>query len=266
MRLAFLIGFTLAPMAQCQGLSWFIDFQGNDTVVTVHVHEQKTVSGTRRVLFSADEIDEHIRTLADGTRITEPGRVVHAFVDSHGRVRSEMPALRRGESRAVPSLIEITDPIAGFRYFIVEGEKVVHRYALTLRPAVPDARRGEVAAPPQPRTSAHVDSRGTKTTSEVLGRQMIDGIVADGARTTMIFPIDSQGNDRPLTVTRETWTSPELRTVVLSRSNDPRIGEIVFRMANVKMAEPDPALFQPPPDFTILDERKTTFVVTLKGQ
>jgi hypothetical protein len=90
---------------------------------------------------------------------------------------------------------------------------------------------------------------------ESLGQQTIEGVVAEGNRTTMVYPAGSmRGNDRPLTVTNESWFSKDLKTVILMKSNDPAMGENTMRLINLSRAEPDPSLFQPPPDYTVVEE------------
>ena len=90
--------------------------------------------------------------------------------------------------------------------------------------------------------------------SEPLGFHVIQGVLAEGTRRTTTYPAGMVGNDRPITVVAETWTSPELKVVVLSRTLDPRSGEGVMRLENISRAEPDPALFRVPADYQIVDE------------
>jgi hypothetical protein len=52
-------------------------------------------------------------------------------------------------------------------------------------------------------------------------------------------------------VTTETWHSPKLKVLVMSKSSDPRMGETTYKLTNLSRAEPDPALFQIPADYTI---------------
>jgi hypothetical protein len=42
--------------------------------------------------------------------------------------------------------------------------------------------------------------------------------------------------------------------MVLSKGNDPRYGENTIALKNINLAEPDAALFQPPPGYQIVDE------------
>ena len=47
--------------------------------------------------------------------------------------------------------------------------------------------------------------------------------------------------------------SPELKVLVLSRQSDPRFGETTYRLTNIVRTEPSADLFEPPPDFTIVE-------------
>jgi TonB family protein len=62
------------------------------------------------------------------------------------------------------------------------------------------------------------------------------------------------GNDRPLSIVMETWKSPELQLVVLSIRKHPQLGERTQKLLNIIRTEPPAALFQPPPDFTVVDD------------
>jgi len=89
---------------------------------------------------------------------------------------------------------------------------------------------------------------------EKLGQQVFDGVVAEGTRYSNTIPVDAQGNDRPIVTYWENWYSPELKIMILSRYVDPRSGENSTRLINISRAEPDPALFQVPRDYTTIDE------------
>lgn len=88
-------------------------------------------------------------------------------------------------------------------------------------------------------------------TKEDLGTQSIEGIVATGTRKITVIEAGSIGNEQPIKVVSEEWTSPDLGVLVLTRHSDPRTGETTFRLTNVLRAEPDPSLFVVPPDYTV---------------
>jgi len=89
---------------------------------------------------------------------------------------------------------------------------------------------------------------------ETLGTEMIDGIQAEGTRVTMTTPAGVEGNDRPLTRVCEHWQSVELKIVMLSKCSDPRTGNTTLRVQSLDRTEPDPALFQIPADYTMVEE------------
>ena len=70
----------------------------------------------------------------------------------------------------------------------------------------------------------------------------------EGVRTTWTIP-----DDHDITVTSETWISPELKIIVRQITNDPRSGKVITELTDVDRSDPDPALFQPPQGSTIKD-------------
>jgi hypothetical protein len=93
------------------------------------------------------------------------------------------------------------------------------------------------------------DSRNTSTTP--LGSRDIQGVRAEGKSTVTTLPAGSIGNRSPLTITSESWYAPELQITVLSRHSDPRYGETIYRVENLKRLEPSPDLFKVPSDYTL---------------
>jgi hypothetical protein len=91
-----------------------------------------------------------------------------------------------------------------------------------------------------------------QVTSEDLGTENIEGVQANGTRTTRTIPAGQIGNDRPISIVTEVWISPDLQTVVYSKRSDPRMGEQVFSLTNIVRGEPDPALFTIPADFKVM--------------
>jgi hypothetical protein len=83
-----------------------------------------------------------------------------------------------------------------------------------------------------------------------LGSKDIEGVRANGERTTWTIEAGKLGNEKPIVITREIWTAPDLMVTVLSRDFDPRSGEISYRLKNLKRGEPDAALMRVPPDYS----------------
>jgi hypothetical protein len=86
--------------------------------------------------------------------------------------------------------------------------------------------------------------------TETLGTQTIEGVSAEGTRTTRTIPAGQIGNERPIEITSEVWTSPDLQMIILSKRSDPRFGETVYKVTDIRRADPDPSLFQVPNGFT----------------
>jgi hypothetical protein len=100
----------------------------------------------------------------------------------------------------------------------------------------------------------------SEVSTENLGTQTIEGVQATGRRTTQTIPVGKIGNDRPIVITTEVWTSPELKTTILSKRNDPRTGEQTFKLTNIQRGEPDPSLFTVPSDFKLTESGAKTIV------
>ena len=97
------------------------------------------------------------------------------------------------------------------------------------------------------------DGEFAKATTEDLGSQTMQGIAVTGTRTTRTIPKGQIGNDAPISIVTEVWTSPELKTVVYSKRTDPRMGEQTFQLTNISRSEPGPSLFTVPSGFTVTD-------------
>jgi hypothetical protein len=87
--------------------------------------------------------------------------------------------------------------------------------------------------------------------TEALGKQNIEGVEAEGTRTTFTIPAGEIGNEQPINIVTESWYSPELQVMMMRKHIDPRQGEMIYRLTNLRRAEPDPSLFSVPADYTI---------------
>jgi hypothetical protein len=96
---------------------------------------------------------------------------------------------------------------------------------------------------------SQVNTRSTKV--ESLGQQVIEGVTADGTRSTLTIEAGAIGNDRPIQVVSERWYSAELQTVVMTKRTDPRTGEETFHLSNVHRGEPGADLFVVPPGYQL---------------
>lgn len=94
----------------------------------------------------------------------------------------------------------------------------------------------------------HSDSQ---TKKESLGKEVIEGVQAEGTRITTTIPAGAVGNEQPIQIVNENWYSPELQVVVMTTHSDPRFGTTTYRLTNILRAEPAATLFQVPSDYTV---------------
>ncbi len=90
-----------------------------------------------------------------------------------------------------------------------------------------------------------------KSTTTALGFKDFDGVRAEGKSVSYTIPAGEIGNKNPIVVSTETWTSPDLQVVVYSKHSDPRVGETVYRLANLKRSEPPVGMFTVPDGYAL---------------
>ena len=114
-----------------------------------------------------------------------------------------------------------------------------------------DGEAAEWALPPMPIQwrARSLAPRGAGSVSP-LGGKDVEGVRANGERTSWVIEAGKLGNEKPIQITREVWTSPDLMVTVASRDFDPRSGETNYRLKNLKRGEPDAALMRVPADFS----------------
>ncbi len=214
------------------------------------------------VPYSADEITQSKQILTDGTQISHQSKST-VYRDSEGRVRREGP-----------NQIVIFDPVAGFSYTLNPVAKTAVKSTMG---TLVDRQKKFFVARSAPRAASSTDpseqskedldkiqaeiaaklelaseklaARGGPPPRENLGQRMIDGVTANGTLIVETIPAGAVGNDRPIKVVTETWTSPELQATVMTKHTDPRTGEDTFRLANVHREEPASYLFVLPADY-----------------
>jgi hypothetical protein len=90
-----------------------------------------------------------------------------------------------------------------------------------------------------------------KVSDAPIEHKTIEGVAVEGRKTTSTIPAGKVGNEQPITITSEEWSSPDLKVLVLTKHADPRMGESSYRLLNIIRAEPDRSLFMVPPDYTV---------------
>jgi hypothetical protein len=94
-----------------------------------------------------------------------------------------------------------------------------------------------------------------KADGESLGKQMMEGVNAEGTRYVSTIEVGAIGNDRPIQISSESWYSPDLQMVILSKHSDPRTGDESFRVTNISRGEPAAYLFQLPTGYQITERK-----------
>jgi hypothetical protein len=222
--------------------------------------------------YSATITNENIQTLEDGTHIsqTSTGSVAR---DSQGRTRQDatLPAIGNLSPSDAPHLVFIQDPVAQTAYTLNLTAKIAQKMPTLPRnmstfgpdfggPGKVIMQMGTAASeggPPPPaiamqRTIIANNDQGQLNTED-LGSQTMESVQVTGVRTTRTIPTGEIGNDRPISIVTEVWTSPDLKTIISSKRSDPRMGQQTFQLTNIIRSEPDASLFTVPPDFKIVD-------------
>ena len=199
--------------------------------------------------YSSQASTQFTQTLADGTHIQRSSSALLSR-DSQGRTRTEQTMSSIGPlaaSGGTPrTTIFIHDPVAGMSYVLDPSAHTVRQMRISQRAA---EQNGIWSSGTRP--SPHSRS-GANAATEDLGSQVIQGLNATGTRTTRTIAVGAAGNDRAIQVVTETWYSPDLQVVVMSKTSDPRFGESVYQLTNVTRAEPDPASFAVPSGYTVM--------------
>ena len=237
--------------------------------------------------YSAQAVTESIQVLGDGNRITNKS-VASVYRDSEGRTRREHTLRAIGPFATAgdpPQTIFISDPVANMSYALDPRSQVARKmppmrfeYKMAGPPNGPPPV-GEMPAGPPPlhavpaervegqsqfffRTREPMGTQGgvvmewqggqeQRGKTEQLGKQIIEGVSAEGTRNTSTIPAGAIGNERPLEIVSERWFSPELQIVVMTRHSDPRFGETVYRLTNISRDEPARSLFEVPANYTV---------------
>jgi hypothetical protein len=226
--------------------------------------------------YSATITNESIQTLTDGSHITQNTSGATAR-DSQGRTRQDtaLPTIGNLSAADAPHLVFIMDPVAQTSYTLNLTDKTAQKLSMPSGGAVTAASAGlgttrmfvtqmgtasavDGAMPPPPQAgfAMHREVIGdeeAQVSTQDLGTETMEGLSVNGVRTTRTIPVGQIGNDKPISIVTEVWTSPDLKIIVYSKRTDPRMGEQTFKLTNIVRAEPDASLFTVPSDFKIMD-------------
>jgi hypothetical protein len=244
---------------------------GPDVSFGFRTFEKSPGAPVQGAAYAATISNELIQTLADGNRIVQSSGGNTAR-DSQGRTRQDtvLPPIGNLSAAYAPHLVFIQDPVAQTSYTLNLTDKTAQKMpAPPALPPGPRAERGtakffvQMAGPgtmagplPPPGIALQKDfdvDEHAQLVTEDLGSQTMEAVLVNGVRTTRTIPAGQIGNDRPISITTEVWTSPELKIIVYSKRSDPRMGEQTFQLKNIVRGEPDGSLFTVPADFKIVE-------------
>ena len=231
--------------------------------------------------YSGNAVTETTQVLADGNRIVNRTTAA-VYRDGEGRERREQSIPNIGPftaQGAPPTTVFLSDPVAGVHYSLNPNDKTAIKLPVPQGgpfPPMPPGGRGEFnvivqkvrvagmtagvsAVPPMAGSQVMIYNKSTAGPGpnppvvEQLGTKVVEGVQAEGTRTTLTIPAGQIGNDKPIQIVDEVWRSPELQVIVHSEHSDPRMGNTVYSLQNISRSDPSPALFQVPADYTIKD-------------
>lgn len=221
-----------------------IALQGGDAVyMRTMIFSDEVV---KNAPYTATATTETTQVLGDGNRIVNKSS---AFIarDSQGRTRREENFGGVGGLHVEGGKVTfISDPTTSTDYILNPNEqsaRVVKRKELQREEPQAGQLRKKLSEEQMKRISSETSA---EYKHESLGTQVIEGVSCEGRRETKIIPAGAIGNEHPLEITSESWTSTDLHVLVLRKRNDPRLGETVYHLTNIKLGEPDASLFQVP--------------------
>jgi hypothetical protein len=223
----------------------------------------KTVKG---IPLSADVTNTHVQFLQDGNKITNE-ETSHFYRDNDGRTRRENKLMLPGHEGDAPTMIMINDPVAHTRFILNTNRKSADEVGSGMGFGAgaggPHEEKNVMYVRKRVDESAMKGGPGAENeTKEDLGTQTIDGYVAKGTRSTHVIPAGKIGNEKPITVSTESWYSDDLGMEVMRVHKDPWMGEMTTKVTNVKRGEQDASLFTPPADYKV--EKGNQRVIKMK--
>ena len=205
------------------------------------------VTAVKNAPFSAQAVTEFTQTLGDGNRI-ERRYESSVARDGRGRTRREEEIALIGPlaaANATPRLVTILDPDSGASYTLDDERRVAYRNFRAGGKKLIELTKLE--------TKLNAAGDGEQGSVQDLGVKTIEGVRAQGTRTTTTIAAGAIGNLQPINIVSERWFSPELQMPVLVTRRDPRNGDTTYRLANIQRGEQPDALFTVPSWYELVD-------------
>lgn len=166
----------------------------------------------------------------------------HIARGNSGRIYNERRMLVPASYQAEPRLLSahIYDPET--------------RISVFLDPMTRLARQQVLPQPSNQSGKAHRVPTMPGMVETDLGSQVLDGVVLRGLRKSRTLPAEMSGTGKPLVIVDEYWYSTDLGIDMIIRHEDPRTGEQMVAVTEVKRGEPDASIFQVPANYKLVDE------------
>ena len=219
------------------------------------------VTAVKNAPFSAQAVTEFTQTLGDGNRI-ERRYESSVARDSRGRTRREEEIALIGPlaaANATPRLVTVLDPDSGASYTLDDERRVAYRNIRAGGKKLIELEKLE--------TKLNAAGAGEQANVQDLGGRTIEGVRAQGTRTTTTIAAGAIGNFQPINIVSERWFSPELQMPVLVTRRDPRNGDTTYRLTNIQRNEQPEALFTVPSWYELVNgDLKFRLVEKAKGK
>jgi len=183
--------------------------------------------------------------------------------DGQGRIRTELTGgkfqVEEGEgagTESVQQMITICDPVS---------QKLVRLDTLSKTATIMTRTPGSPRSGTQPQAGMQTQRAycsmfapmlsGGNLQREDLGHQSIEGWDALGVRTTGPMHTLLNGEGTAPTTTSESWCSEELGVMLLqvTQATGPVQNKTEMKLTKIVPGEPDPSLFQVPPDYRVVE-------------
>jgi hypothetical protein len=188
--------------------------------------------------FSATvEIRNNFR-YADGTIV--PFVTINEIArDNEGRIHNELRKEMPESFTGIPEIVEvhIFDPLTGLNTYYDPQTRIASQRVMSRPPNDLNARLLAVHKPQ----------------SKDLGTTMLNGIECRGTLETYTIPAYSNGEDKLVTITDEFWYSTDLHMNILIHHKVSSGGGKAITVLQIKRDPPDPALFEVPEGYKIVD-------------
>jgi hypothetical protein len=205
-----------------------------------------------------------VQTLADGTSVTHESTVVTAR-DAQGRQMTATTIIQPSTGQSPITHFQVFDPVAHYTFtWSFPGKK-----ATVMSIPIYGVLQSGCGFAVGRVESMECVTRPTKETVEEMGTQTIQGVEAQGRRTTRTTPAEYIGKDKKHKLqvcttevsTVEQWKAiaPGLTGLVVREvSEDAQLGKISNELVKFSQSEPDAAVFRPPAGYEIVNREVGT--------